>query len=120
MELEELGGRVDRQEHFFRGPIAIETLNRKEAAIFRRSLDRPRVASSDLSDGEELKEMIQKVYFCILWDDRNLQWCYTDLWSFDRTTKGAGQNGNVGEAKQRNQRKCDYDFIHLVDCGLKV
>ena len=60
--------------------------------------------SSDLSDGEELKEMKQKVYFCILSDDRNLQWCYTDLWSFDRTMTGAGQNGNVGDAKQRNQR----------------
>ena len=104
MELEELGGRVDRQEHFFRGPMAIETLNRKEAAMFRRSLDRPRVASSDLSDGEELKEMKQKVYFCILWDGRNLQWCYTDVWVFDRTTTGVGQNGNVGDAKPRNQR----------------
>ena len=104
MELEDVEGRIDRQKHFFRGPIAIQTLNRKEAAILRRSLDRPRSASSDLSDGEDLKKMKQKVYFCNLWHDRNLQWCYTDLWSIDRMRKEAGQNGNVGDEKQRNQR----------------
>ena len=65
VELEDVEGRIDRQEHFFRGPIAIQTLNRKEAAILRRTLDRPRSASSDISDGEDLKMMKQKVYICI-------------------------------------------------------
>ena len=65
MELEDVEGRIDRQEHFIRGPISIQTLNQKEAVILQHTLDRPWSASSDISDGEDLKKMKQKVYICI-------------------------------------------------------
>ena len=65
MEFEDAEGRIGRQEHFFRGLIAIQALNRKEAVILRRTFYHPRSASSDISDGEDLKKTKQKVYICI-------------------------------------------------------
>ena len=72
----------------------LQTLNRKEAAILRRTLDRPRSASSDISDGEDLKKIKQKVYICIYGTIAIFNG-YTDICLFFRMTTEVGQNGNV-------------------------
>ena len=59
-------GGMGIEENFFRGPIALEALNRKEAGLLRRSLQRLRAASSDISDGEDPEKMTQKVFYYVV------------------------------------------------------
>ena len=42
LDSDEGGGRTDIEENFFRGPIALQVFNRKEAGAMRRTLQRAR------------------------------------------------------------------------------
>ena len=60
---DEGGGRTDIEENFFRGPIALQVLDRKEAGAIRRTLQRARSVSSDFFKGEGKDKMILKVFY---------------------------------------------------------
>ena len=62
MDSDDGGGGTGIQENFFRGPIALQALNRKEAGALRRSLERARSFSPDLDEGDSDK-VIQKVFY---------------------------------------------------------
>ena len=46
MDSEDGEGRIVTEENFFRGPIALQALDRQEAGVLRCTLERPRSASS--------------------------------------------------------------------------
>ena len=54
------------EENFFRGPIALQALNRKEAGALRRTLQHPRSVSSDISNGEDTEKMTQNVFYFVM------------------------------------------------------
>ena len=66
LESEDGDGGMGIEENFFRGPIVLEALNRKEADLLRRSLQCLLAASSDISDGEDPEKMTQKVFYYVL------------------------------------------------------